>query len=322
MDDLNPQVIKGFGRHFKGYSKLKGIYLCNTDKGIKQVKKVNIPKDKIIFQHTAKEMLYNKGFKNIDRFCISIDNTPYYIFNNSVYTMSDYIDGVECDLSKNLKEAVEELAVMHKIAVGLPKYNPSQNLNELYKKRLIEMGRLKKKILNSSNFTNLDIMILKNYDYYYNQCKEAICMIEASNYKNFMELVKAKGILCHNNYREENIIINVNGVYITNFESCNCDIQIVDLVNIIRRYLKKSYFDEVEAYKLLEVYNKIKPLDNEELKIITAMITFPYKFLKICNLYYNKRRSWIQNGMIYSLELYLSTKEKNQKLLKLLKNVI
>lgn len=322
MDDLNLQIIKGFGRKLKNYNKIKGMYLCNTDKGVKQVKKIEGTKDKILVEHTAKEILYNKGFKNIDRFCISNEGMPYYIFNNCIYTMCDYIDGVECDLNKNLKQSVEQLANMHKLAYGLNKCNAPLDLIEFYNKRMVEIVRLKKRITNSSSFSKLDILILKNYDYYLNQCKKAIHILENSNYRQLLENTNSKGTFCHNNYREENIIININGTYTVNFENCSCNIQMLDLAFIIRRYMKKEFCDEVEAYKILEMYNNIKPISNEEMKILLAMLVFPYKFSKICNKYFNRRRNWVQNSMLYSLETYLVNKQKNEKLLKMIENNI
>lgn len=320
MEDLNPQVVRGFGRKLKSYNKLRGMYVCNTDKGIKQVKKLEIKKEIIMFEYMVKELLYNKGFKNIDRSCVALDGMPYYILNDALYVMSDYIEGVECELNKNLDSAVEQLATMHKFASGLElsKCNEPLNLINLYKKRTVEMGRLKKRITSISNLTNLDLLILKNYDEYYNQCIKSIEMLENSDYKHVLQLAKQKGDFCHNNYREENIIINIKGVYIKNFESSCCDTHLIDLVNIIRRYMKKNYCDEQEAYRILETYNKIKPINKEDIKIILAMLTFPYKFLKVCNIYYNKRRSWVQNGITYSLELYLDNKQKNLKLIELI----
>ncbi len=322
MEDLNLQIIKGFGRKLRSYNKIKGMYICNTDKGIKLVKKVDMPKEKIIFEHTAKEKLYNNGFENIDRFCVSLEGMPYYIFNGFIYTMSNYIDGIECDLSKNLNEAVTQIAQMHNKAYGLKNIEMPLDLCKLYKKRLIEIARLKKRISTLSNFTKLDILIIKNYDYYYNKCKKAISMLENSKYNELLNDAKNRGLFCHNNYREENIIININGMYIINFDNCLCDIQIIDLVNIIRRYMKKAYCQQSEAYNLLEVYNKTKSLSKDELKVLLAMLTFPYKFAKICNKYFNKRRSWIQNGITYSLELYLANKDKTDELLNLIEKQI
>lgn len=318
MEDLNPQVVKAFGRKFKSCSKVRGTYICCTDNGMKQIKKLETTKEAVLFQNTAKELLHNKKFNNIDRFYTSADGMPYYIFNDTIYVMSDYIEGVECDLSKNLKLSVEQLAQMHIAAQGLNKCNTPLDMIAFYKKRIIEMSRLKKRINNMSSLSDLDIMILKNYDYYYNQCLKAIDILENSEYKQLAQGAKNQGLFCHNNYREENIIINVNGTYTVNFENCSCDIQMVDLANIIRRYMKKPYCEETEAYQLLEIYNNIRPISKEEMKVLLAMLIFPYKFIKVCNLYYNKRRSWVQNGISYSLGLYLSNKEKNAKLLELI----
>lgn len=322
MEDLNLQVIKGFDRKLKSYVKVKGMYICNTDRGTKLVRKLDISREKIIFENTAKEILYKKGFKNIDKFCISTNGFPYYILNDSIYVMSDYIEGVECDLSKNCDIAVEQLAKMHTFSYGLSKCDIPMDIISVYKKRISEMARLKKRINSMSCLTDLDILILKNYDYYYNQCKKAIDILENSEYRKFAQNAKNRGLFCHNNYREENIVINVDGTYIINFETCCCDIQTLDLANIIRRYMKKTYCDEQKAYRFIEVYDSIKNISKEELKILFGILTFPYKFSKVCNKYFNRRRSWVQNGMTYNLEMYLVNRQKNDRLLKLIERDI
>ncbi len=323
MEDLNSQVVRAFGRKLRNYSKIKGSYLCVTDKGPKVIKKVDNTKENLMFQHMLKEHLYDKNFPNIDRFCISLDGLPYYTFNNTTYIMLNHIDGVECDLIKNSEIAVKQLAIMHNLLYGLDNTINSVpcELVSFYKKRTSEMARLKKRISDVSNLTELDINILKNYDEYYNLCEKSIHILENSNYQQLINRAITNSIFCHNNYREENIIINVNNIYITNFENACCDIHMIDLANIIRRYMKNLECSELQAFKLLEIYNNIKPITKEELKVLLAILIFPYKFLKICNKYYNRRRSWVQNGMVYNLKLYLNNKEKNNNLLSLIEKV-
>ena len=324
MDELNPMVLKGFGRHLKNVSKTRGAYICNTDCGIRQIKKLDKKAEEIIFEYNVQQQLYNNGFKNIEKFELSLDGLPYYIFDDGIYTMSKYIDGIEASLNKNTQEIVLQLASMHKSAYGVKStaIGKNEDLIILLEKRISEMSRLRKRLLQLSNRTKLEVMILKNYEYYYELCQKSIEMLKKSKYSNIRQESLKKGEFCHNNYREENLILNIDGLYIVNFENCQNNIHITDLVNIIRRSIKNKECTEQEAFMMLEEYDKVKTLTKEEKEVIAALLFFPYKFLKICNKYYNSRKNWVQNNMIYSLEQYFEVKEKNEKFLKLLeKNV-
>ena len=320
MDELNPTVLNGFGLKLKGFSRTRGAYMCNTDKGIKQVKRNDMKLEDIVFVHNAKQQLYNNGFESIDKFELSLEGLPYFIFDDEIYTVSNYIEGVEIDLSRNLIEVSRTLATMHKSATEVRSNKSEKNgdLISVLEKRITEMSRLKKRILQLSSRSKLDVMILKNYDYYYDLAQKSMEMLKNSDYRELMKNAFNNGDFCHNNCREENFILNVKDLYIVNFEECENNLHITDLANIIRRCIKNLSCTEKDAFLILEEYSKIRDISYQEKKVLMAMLIFPYKFLKVCNKYYNSRKNWVQNNISYSLEQYCSNKEKNENFLKIL----
>lgn len=322
MDELNPMVLSGFGLKLKGFNRIRGAYICNTDKGVKQLKKTDMKTENIIFVHNAKQHLYDNDFKNIDMFELSLDNLPYYIFDDETYILSDYIEGTDVDLSKNYIQIAREIAFMHKVSSGVKSFEEQKNLNliNVFEKRISEMSRLKKRIMQLSSRSRLDVMILKNYEYYYDLTQRATEMLRNSDYEKALEKVYDYGEFCHGNCREENFIINKNDLYLVNFEDCENNLCIVDLVNVVRRCLKNTLCTEKDAFLMIEEYDKIKNLSQEEKKILMALFILPYKFLKVCNKYYNSRKNWVENNISYSLEQYLMIKGKNENFLKSLEN--
>ncbi|EIA26188.1 Spore coat protein CotS [Candidatus Arthromitus sp. SFB-4] len=78
----------------------RGIYFLKTNKGEMCLKKVSYGIQKLVFIYGAKEHLIKNGFENIDRFYLNIEGNPYAIVNEDIYTLSNWIDGRECDFFK------------------------------------------------------------------------------------------------------------------------------------------------------------------------------------------------------------------------------
>lgn len=322
MDELNPMILNGFGLRLNGFSKSRGAYICNTDKGVKQLKKTDMKIEDIIFVHNVKQHLYNNGFENIDKFEVSLDNVPYYVLDDEVYTLSDYIEGEVSDLSQNYLQISQKIALMHKVSSEVNSFKEQKNLNliSILEKRISEMSRLKKRILQLSSRSKLDVMILKNYEYYYDLAQKALEMLKNSDYEKIFKNSFEKGDFCHGNCREENFIFYIDDMYMINFEECENNLHIMDLSNIVRRCLKNNLCTEKDAFFMIEEYNKVKPLSKDERELLMATFVIPYKFLKVCNKYYNSRKNWVENNISYSLEQYLMIKEKNEKFLRILES--
>jgi len=61
--------------------------------------------------------------------------------------------------------------------------------------------------------------------------------------------------------------------------------------------MKKTDGEGTAGIRILDAYEEITPLSKEEKVLLRAMLTYPNKFLKLCNLYYNKRRTCISPAM-------------------------
>ena len=61
---------------------------------------------------------------------------------------------------------------------------------------------------------------------------------------------------------------------------------------------------------LLEEYNKVKPISKEEYHMLQVLVSYPEKFWKVANQYYNNRKSWIPEKNMQKL---LQTMEQAKK---------
>jgi len=320
LEENNYNIVSGFNMRLKSISKSKYMFICKTDKGMFYLREVNLKADRIEFIHNIKENLADKGFTNINRFCISSLNKPYYIYNQKIYIMTKYIDYIESDF-KNIEcaEAISsELARFHSIAIAKP-YYIGIDIKTDFQKKFDRLKKIKKFINNQSRLTDFDVLFIKNYTYFYNQALEAIEILNNSNYDYLKSEAVKNGYVCHNCIKEENFVVKDNKIHIIGFNDCCVDLPIVDLSEFIKRYIRKHGDNYIKLNSLLDCYIKNKGLTNDEQEVLKAILKFPDKYIKLCDGVYTKRKSLITNSIKNRVNEIIENKEHFKEYIKYLK---
>ncbi len=73
-----------------------------------------------------KSILIKNGFESVDRYFLNNEGEPYALVNEDLYTLSEWLDGRECDFHnlEEVKLAAETLAKLHEASKG---YDPPEN---------------------------------------------------------------------------------------------------------------------------------------------------------------------------------------------------
>lgn len=328
LDEIINNIVEAFNLKAKTISKSKYMYICKTDKGVKVLKPVNISAEKIEFCHKVKESLYKSGFVNLDRFQLSVLEKPYHIYGNTPYVLTDYINYPETDLTNmyQIKEIITTLAKLHNISKNNKYYEeiPESETTDIcseFKKSLERLKVLKKFASNQKQLSDFDVMFIKNYSYYCNEASDSLNILEKSEFSNLQNEAYNKKMICHNSINEENFLISSNGLYITNFNLCSIDCSLIDLAEFITRYIRKHGEDYLSINEIIDLYNVINPINDNELKILYAIIKFPLKYINVCNSYYSRRRSLTPNSITNRLKTIIEKKEHQSEYIKPLINV-
>ncbi|WP_341876095.1 CotS family spore coat protein [Defluviitalea saccharophila] len=317
MKGLNPEIVRGFGYKLKAYTPFRNSFICETNQGIKVIQAMDGDIPQLLFQHSAKEHLYQNGFKWVDRFYISERNAPYYIHEGTIYVMTDWVDGRECDFDslEDIIKAVSTLADMHKVSKGMIPVEGSRikyderSLPLVIKKRTNELSTMKKRINKQSRMSDFDLVFLKHYRYYEELCMRSLEWLEKSDYNAIHQKVKKEKWFYHNDYTYHNLIMVPSGdLYVTHFEECRYGLPIYDLVSVLKKIMKKHNWDIHIASKLLSLYME-KVNISEEKNILISLLILPDDFLKVCNRYYNTRRAWASQSLLRKLNLIIEQKE-------------
>lgn len=303
MEDLNTRVLKAFDLKPLNIVKEKGSYKIQTLDGCRIIKKTDLSADNIKFQHEVKEHLHSFGFRYIDRYYCGISEKPFVSLDGSNYIMTDYVQYPEASFENNEEfiKVIKSVANMHNILrkskITCKQAMADEDLISCYERSINKLKKIKAGLNIEKRLSDLDVIYLKNYAYYIENIETAAKIIKTSNYNEVQRQNLNNGIR-HNGLREENIYINNDDVYITNFSQATMGNFIFDLENLIRRYTKKLPENPLQISDIISIYNKNNPINKDELAVLSASLKYPQKFIKICSQYYNKKYSFIP-GSIY-----------------------
>ncbi len=316
MDELSKQVLKGFFVKPSKIIKDKNSYLVYEEEGIRVIKKCFDSLESISLAHLCKEHLASQGFFQTDRFYLSAINKPYFIFEDKVYTMSDYLDGRPSSfaLKEEFKKIIKALAIMHRLLKNMDteQQEPISITNGLQK----DMARLlaiKKRLKTQSRLSDFDVLFLKNYDYYIDKLALSLDGLIKTDIAALEARALVERSICHNLLKEENILISKKDLHITSFTGCTIDTPLKDLASLIQRYGKKLPEDYLGLEEILWIYSKYNPLSAEDIETIYYLLQIPGRFIKICGMYYSKKRSWTPSALTVRIEGIISEKAKYEE---------
>ncbi|MDP4091885.1 MAG: CotS family spore coat protein [Bacillota bacterium] len=308
MQDIGKIVAEKYDLEIKNIFPFRDSFIINTVKGKKIVKKNPLSPERISFIHGAKEHLYKNNFKNLDRYLCTTEGAPCFIAEDTCYTVSDVIEGTECNFENeaDIIRASNLLASLHKASRGYIPLENSIPRNELGKlpgyfyKRLEDIKKLKKAA--KKGRSKFDYLFLDYVDYFYNLGENTLGMLVSSKYDQMVKTAESEGIFCHHDFTQYNIVSCSEKLFLTNFEYCCFELKVYDIVNFIRRKMRKCNWDINEARIIVDEYKKTETLGEDDLLIMKILLQFPQKFWRVANRYYNSRRSWSERIFISKLQ--------------------
>ncbi len=283
-------------------------HIIKTLQGKKYLQSHNISPERILFVHFAKEHLYNNNFKCLSKYLLTNEGEPSFQFNGFHYSLTDFYEGRECDFNcmDDTVKAVRQLAFMHKASKG---FTPAKSifvqdglgaLPVMLKKRLKEIKRLKNQAVKGRS--NFDYLFLVYADRFYKMGEEALDRLEGKTYDLCVENTLKEKSFCHHDYDHRNVLFNNEKVFIKGFEKCCIDVKMFDLAEVIRRRMEKSSWKYDESVYIIKEYCGIENIDINDASLLVSLLQFPFRFWKICNRYYNNKKSWAKKTYIPKLE--------------------
>jgi len=279
----------------------RGAMICDTNKGIMLLREYNGTAGRMEYEEELLGKLGDTGIVCVDK---PVRNKENLLITESdegtKYILKHWFLGNECEAGNEeyICLGAEVLGRIHKELRGMEfeREIPAEGkpLFEEYSKYNVELKRARNFIRGKNKRNQFELDILGCFDEYFFMAEQAVRTLESLCDK--AEYDDCLGIT-HGNYNYHNIIfLNDNSkcnIALVNFESSRRQLQILDLYNYLRKVMEKYHWDEKTGIKLLESYDRARTISDTEKQFLKALLSYPEKFRKVINHYYNSKKSFI-----------------------------
>lgn len=325
MNERGLRILEQYDFKVLSTRRGRGSFICETDQGLKLVMEVGGQVNKLKFQNQVLHRLCEKGVYKVD--CI-VENAEGNLISvdkdETAYIVKDWFDGRECDTrsEEDILKAVQNLARLHR-SMQLTmeeEYQPyvGCELEEELGRRTRELKKVRCFIQRRQRKNAFERRYLDSYAMFYEQAVESMEGMRSSRLSGLLEKSKEEGRICHGEYNQHHVLMCRGGIATVDFSRCRYDIQVLDLYQFMRKILEKQNWSVRVGMGILEEYDKVRGLAREEQEYLRLRLSYPEKFWKLANHYYNHNKAWIPGKDVEKLEILARQQEKKNQFLKIL----
>ncbi len=313
MNDQAVVLLEQYDIEVLQTRKGRGAILCDTKTGTLIFKEYLGSEDKLQIQkklldqmsvHTSPEVEQILPTKE-GALCVKGADRTQYI-------LKTWREGRECNVfdKDECLTAARLLAKMH-LRMELcdddlpPVYSPE---NE-YEKHNKELRKVKKFLHKKGQKTEFEFDLQNKLDFFLEQA-EAV----TEEWKKYSHLCDREQVhtFCHGDYQYHNIIKTGSQWFVSNFEKCTRDDPIRDLYLLLRKLLEKTNWSEDLGKSIIDAYEQERPLSALSRIDLLYRLSYPEKFWKIANFYYNSGKAWIPGKNQEKLDRIVSQEKEKQ----------
>ena len=329
MRPLCRELTSQYDLNIKKYQYVRSNYYLDTNKGKFVLRKVDLSKEQVAFCYEVDTHLIRNSFDLISGIYPTKKKMPYAMLGEEIYMMHNYIPSGETDFKDevDLKGIILTLARFHNIAVGVESKVRDignlkiKNIFEYYVKRQTENNKLRKSMLGLKQKSKFELMFLEGSDIYRQLEEDALSSINKELADRLINKVTKTKSIAHKDFTYHTVTKSEENKYIiSNIDSCNYDIQILDFSQILCKMMQKNEWDKGLLYELINTYNNERTLSNDELQMLKFMMIYPEKYNSICFRYISSKRRWNYSMFEQKWENMLAYKDKQIEAAKMIKS--
>ena len=293
-------------------SRGRGAFICDTNKGVFLLREYNGKEEKLLGRARLLEYLAGKNL-SVDYYVKNHDGEYISKTEECSYTLSRWFNARECDTKAfaDTSIGIKALAALHNALEGYEinegeEFQIARSLNKEYDKHNRELKMIRNYLSDKHRKNDFELMAASKCQEFLEEGYEAVNILEASGYvEAYNQAVDGKR-LCHGDFNYHNIFIEGNSCSLCGFEQTCINTCLFDLYNYMRKLMEKYDWDIKLGYLLLREYDRIRVLSETDIRVLGAMFSYPEKFWKILNYYFNANKAWIPAKSQEKLKLAVS----------------
>ncbi|MFB5282319.1 CotS family spore coat protein [Peribacillus sp. Hz7] len=264
---------------------IKTIWKAETSIGTVCLKRIRKSIPIVKFTTAAQDYLYAKGAL-VAGIIPTKENELFFVHEGYGLVLYQWIDGSDLEMEEVEEHAfagLEGLAQFHKDTVGFVPPSDCQTSNRMgvwphhYNKMLEEMKQWK--IEAEKKTTPFEQAYVKLADEMIQLAEQANQMFQDSCYFEWVDEIGEYGYMCHQDYGKGNALQTEKGVYVLDLDNVTYDIPLRDVRKLIMKRMEEiGAWDVSELERLVNCYESILPLTEEQRKILYIDMLYPHQF--------------------------------------------
>ena len=328
MDEKSAEFFENYNLTVLDTSKTRGAFRVETDLGTKLLLPYGGSENRAVFEQKLLERLTSSGFF-VDNYVANKEGL--FVTKDEFgdpFLMKDWYGGEECNVRKpeQARAAVEHLAGIHNCLSGftiseaeLPGVTQT-GMYSLFEKRNRELRRVRTFIREKHRKGYFETVYINSFPEFYEKAERVTAQAKSEEIKALFAKACSEGRICHGAYTHHNLLANGPKTYATvNFDKACIGVQITDFYLFFRKLMEKTDWNRETAEELMEAYESVRRVEPAEWRYFCLLLSYPEKFWKITNSYYNGKKAWIPEK---TTEKLLAVKEQERAREALLSEVI
>ena len=320
MYNQTEAIFTQYDIEIQDITKGRGAVICDTNEGRILMVPFRGSKEKGMLLHQFLEGLEARDFVveqiilNKNKEAVTEDE-----YTGERFLLKTYVEGTEIKTNKleDMKEAVRILAIFHNLSeeIELEKKQilKPEGITDSWCRHYRELIKVRNYIRGSKKKTEFERIYMKHFEHNRKAAEDSLLLLEQAAKED------DRYVLCHGDFNQHNVLLSKGMYRIVHFEKIVFHWAMIDLANFIRKMLEKNEWNETIGKELILEYNRYRPIEKQEARLLYGLLLFPEKFWKVTNHYMNSRKSWISGRETDKLKKVI---EQEELRLKFLENVV
>lgn len=305
--------------------KIKNVYKIYTEGKQYCLKVIKYDFGHFLFIISAIKHLQKNNFKYIPEIIQTKQGSDYTEIYGRYAYLTEWIEARQCNYNNPVDTliAASKLAELHKKS---EKFVVEKNMNprigwlkwiKTFKTRSDEILDFKHRIYKKGKKTEFDSLYIKIMDNELQRSQRSIKNLSESKYIEIMKHEIMKKGFCHHDYANHNILINAKGnVNIIDFDYCILDTHLHDLASLLIRCMKHGKWNINAALFILEAYNVVNAVKQDDIPIMAAFMEFPQAYWQVGIQYYWENQPWGEQVFLKKLKRICDDNDQKEKFIK------
>ena len=306
MNDRAVSVFEKYDVEILRTAKGRGALLAETAQGWLILKEYTGPAARLAGQEKLLLAIREAGFPGVEQLLRNKEGELLtYDQDRTAYIVKTWFEGRECNLRdiRECQNAVRAMGRLHH-AMELPQLAEEYagrpfSLEKEYSRHNRELKKVRRYLREKSQKSEFEIYLLHHYDGFYEKALETTECLRKEMQENAASDGKAVrsgqtgACFCHGDFQHHNLLCCRDGFAVINFEKYLLDNPVRDLYLFLRKLLEKNGWSASLAVSILTAYGTQRTLSDQDRRLLYYRFSYPEKFWKIVNFYYNNGKAWI-----------------------------